>query len=164
MLPFFIPSIFTMKILEPNDPLQYSCLENPRDGGTWWAAVYGVAESDTTEETQQQLALKQLQFYKLNSITKILSISGVPFFSARQWYAIWPPLVFQDKLEGTQASDISENILEIKRSRFECLAIWLSPSNHTSVLTILTYLPFPDFNYFSSSCLLFIKKKNNPQI
>ena len=29
------------------NPLQYSCLENPRDGGTWWAAVYGVAESQT---------------------------------------------------------------------------------------------------------------------
>ena len=25
------------------NPLQCSCLENPRDGGTWWAAVYGVA-------------------------------------------------------------------------------------------------------------------------
>ena len=25
--------------------LQYSCLENPRDGGDWWAAVHGVAES-----------------------------------------------------------------------------------------------------------------------
>ena len=24
-------------------PLQCSCLENPRDGGAWWAAVYGVA-------------------------------------------------------------------------------------------------------------------------
>ena len=28
-------------------PLQYSCLENPRDGGAWWAAVYGVAQSQT---------------------------------------------------------------------------------------------------------------------
>ena len=28
-------------------PLQYSCLENPRDGGGWWAAVYGVAQSQT---------------------------------------------------------------------------------------------------------------------
>ena len=32
-------------------PLQCSCLENPRDGGASWAAVYGVAESDTTEVT-----------------------------------------------------------------------------------------------------------------
>ena len=28
-------------------PLQYSCLENPMDGGTWWAAVRGVAKSRT---------------------------------------------------------------------------------------------------------------------
>ena len=28
-------------------PLQYSCLENPRDGGAWWAAVCGVAQSRT---------------------------------------------------------------------------------------------------------------------
>ena len=33
------------------NPLQYSCLENPRDGRAWWAAVYGVAELDTTEAT-----------------------------------------------------------------------------------------------------------------
>ena len=26
-------------------PLQYSCLENPREGGGWWSAVYGVAQS-----------------------------------------------------------------------------------------------------------------------
>ena len=29
------------------NPLQHSCLENPRDGGAWWAAVYGVAQSRT---------------------------------------------------------------------------------------------------------------------
>ena len=29
------------------NPLQYSCLENPRDGGAWWAAIYGVAQSRT---------------------------------------------------------------------------------------------------------------------
>ena len=28
-------------------PLQCSCLENPRDRGAWWAAVYGVAQSQT---------------------------------------------------------------------------------------------------------------------
>ena len=34
------------------NPLQCSCLENPRDGGAWWAAVCGVAQS--------QIQLKQL--------------------------------------------------------------------------------------------------------
>ena len=35
-------------ILEGNgNPLQCSCLENPRHGGAWWAAVYGVAQSRT---------------------------------------------------------------------------------------------------------------------
>ena len=34
------------------NPLQCSCLENPRDGRAWWAAVYGVAQS--------QIQLKRL--------------------------------------------------------------------------------------------------------
>ena len=29
------------------NPLQCSCLKNPRDGGAWWAAVYGVTQSRT---------------------------------------------------------------------------------------------------------------------
>ena len=32
---------------ENGTPLQCSCLENPRDGGAWWAAIYGVAQSRT---------------------------------------------------------------------------------------------------------------------
>ena len=30
-------------------PLQYSCLENSKDRGAWWATDYGVTESDTAE-------------------------------------------------------------------------------------------------------------------
>ena len=33
------------------NPPQYSCLDNPRDRGAWWAAIYGVTELDTTEVT-----------------------------------------------------------------------------------------------------------------
>ena len=32
-------------------PTPVFCLENPRGGGAWWAAVYGVAQLDTTEVT-----------------------------------------------------------------------------------------------------------------
>ena len=44
------PSCNSNKILKSvaflnGNPLQYSCLENPMDGGTWWAAVHGVAMS-----------------------------------------------------------------------------------------------------------------------
>ena len=35
----------------PGNPLQYSCLENPIDGGVWQATVHRVAELDTTEVT-----------------------------------------------------------------------------------------------------------------
>ena len=42
-------SLFSLSCIgEGNiNPLQRSCLENPRDGGAWWAAVYGVAQSRT---------------------------------------------------------------------------------------------------------------------
>ena len=43
------------------NPLQYSCLVNPRDGGAWWAAIYGVAQSRTR--------LKQLSSSLLHSPT-----------------------------------------------------------------------------------------------
>ena len=33
--------------IKNGNPLQCSCLENPRDGEAWWAAVYGVAQSQT---------------------------------------------------------------------------------------------------------------------
>ena len=42
------PVLISKLIGEGNgNPLQCSCLENPRDRGAWWAAVYGVARSQT---------------------------------------------------------------------------------------------------------------------
>ena len=58
----FIPQMFIEHLLflalfealctgEGNgNPLQCSCLENPRDGGAWWAAAYGVTQSQTRQK------------------------------------------------------------------------------------------------------------------
>ena len=43
---------FSLSCIEEGngDPLYCSCLENPRNGGAWWAAVYGVAQSQTQQK------------------------------------------------------------------------------------------------------------------
>ena len=50
------------------NPLQCSCLENPSDGGAWWAAVYGVAQSRTRLE-------------RLSSSSKIYYCMGITDFN-----------------------------------------------------------------------------------
>ena len=49
-----------------SNPLQCSCLENPRDRGAWWAAIYGVAQSRTR--------LKQLSSSSSNGHASFISI------------------------------------------------------------------------------------------
>ena len=44
------------------NPLQCSCLENPRDGGAWWAAVYGVTQSLTRVLNRPALEAAQWGF------------------------------------------------------------------------------------------------------
>ena len=53
---------FSLSCIEGNgNSLQCSCLEDPKDGGAWWAAVclWGHTESDMTEATQQQQQQQQ---------------------------------------------------------------------------------------------------------
>ena len=58
------------------NPLQCSCLENPRDGGAWWAAVYGVAQSRTQ--------LKRLS----SSSSGLFLVSPRTISFSRRWW-VW---------------------------------------------------------------------------
>ena len=64
--------------------LQYSCLENPRDGGAWWAAVYGVIQSQTW---LKQLSSSSGLVHMCKCNTKRLLQS--PYFSSNQ--DVWIP-------------------------------------------------------------------------
>ena len=46
------------------NPLQCSCLENPRDGGAWWATVYGVAQSRTWLNRLRSNSSTQTQYLR----------------------------------------------------------------------------------------------------
>ena len=67
------------------NPLQCSCLGNPRDGGAWWAAVYGVAQSRTR--------LKRLS--SSSSSSRHISFIFVFFFFFWPYHMTREILVFQ---------------------------------------------------------------------
>ena len=76
------------------NPLQCSCLENPRDRGAWWAAVYGVAQSRT-------------QLKRLSSSSSIIeklciNLSSLIFFNT----TIFPTLCYDYDGDAVKFCDI----------------------------------------------------------
>ena len=81
---------------EANDnPLQYSCLENPRDGRAWWAAIYGVAQSWTwlkrlsSSSSSREVRAKEYKRYmiSINRCTESLTYR-ITLFQIMRWTAI----------------------------------------------------------------------------
>ena len=56
------------------NPLQCSCLENPRDGGAWWATIYGVAQSQT-----------RLKWLSKPSLESLSGVEPCTFLSMVHW-------------------------------------------------------------------------------
>ena len=48
------------------NPLQCSCLENPREGGAWWAAIYGVAQSPTRLSSSSSWIIEKTREFQKN--------------------------------------------------------------------------------------------------
>ena len=100
------------------NPLQYSCLESPRDGGAWWAAIYGVAQSQTRLKWLSSLAAAYQKPIAKNeslygSSTRIyLQIGGIEFkvrkyiyiFKAN-WFLTRVPRSFNRKIMVFSAKD-----------------------------------------------------------
>ena len=91
------------------NPLQCSCLENPRDGGAWWAALYGVAQSRT-----------QLKWLSSSSSSHMVMLSlPAPF-----------PLFPSDQFGGKQKEGGLCFLCEFKRWLLTTLALatdaWMS--------------------------------------
>ena len=74
-------------------PLQYSCLENPMDGGAWWAAVHGVAKSQTR--------LSDFTFtFHFHALEKEMAThSSVPRDGGAWWAAIYGVAPSQTRLK-----------------------------------------------------------------
>ena len=54
------------------NPLQYSCLENPRDGGAWWAAISGVTQSRILRKRLSSSSSQLFYVYKYRTHTKAM--------------------------------------------------------------------------------------------
>ena len=74
------------------NPLQCSCLENPRDGGAWWAAVYGVAQSRT-------------QLKQLSSSSSSVAAANVDL-ELTHWDEILSPSAFVEGSPGSRGSGL----------------------------------------------------------
>ena len=69
------------------NPLQCSCLENPRDWGAWWAAAYGVAQSRTWLKWLSSSSSEVVEAFVVETIYvlhcyKITEYMGLPWWSS----------------------------------------------------------------------------------
>ena len=101
-------------------PLQCSCLENPRDGGAWWAAVYAVAQSQTQ--------LKRLSSSSRDLFKKIRDTKGT-------FHAKMGLIKDRNGVALTEAEDIKNRWQEYTEELYK--KDLHDPDNHDGVITHL---------------------------
>ena len=112
---------FSLSCIEEGNgnPLQCSCLENPRDGGAWWAAVYGVEQS--------RIRLKWL------SIASPLLLKSLP----KEFYALCTDRLCVCVSETVKKPHAQWKIMPLlnKLSRAWYKAVWSCSSVYTGSLS-----------------------------
>ena len=138
------------------NPLQCSCLENPRDGGAWWAVVYGVAQSRTR--------LKRLSSSN-SKHTEINCLSRCPI---KEWYLYlsdFPKVLFDFHLSNTYLlipvlplflpSSLSLHVFLPILLPFSTFIIW----NRLKMLMLYVYIYLVTSYYWLDNCLAIIWNK-----
>ena len=124
------------------NPLQYSCLENPMDGGAWWATVRGVAKSQTrlSHFTHFTLPKRKWKWKLLSSVQSPsrVSLPVTPWTAARQ---------------ASLSITNSQNLLKLVSIKS------VMPSNHLILCRPLLLQPstFPSIRVFSNESVLRIR-------
>ena len=97
--------LFVNFLMINGNPLQCSCLENPRDGGAWWAAIYGVAQSRT-------------RLKRLSSSSRLMRYSdGWKVEMSSYKWTIYPFLPDKIGIKFIYHLFITEKMLNIKRGQ-----------------------------------------------
>ena len=99
------------------NPLQCSCLENPRDGGAWWAAIYGVAQDRTR--------------LKLFGGSSSMSIELV---MPSNHLILCLPLLLSPSIFPSIRVFTNESVLRIRWPKYWSFSFSISPSNENSGL------------------------------
>ena len=140
-------------------PLQYSCLENPMDGGAWWTAIYGVTQSQTRltrlSSSSSMLVITFLPRSKWSCSVDLLPKSKRLLIS---WLQSPSAVILEPrKIKSATVSTVSPSIChEVMGQDTMILVFWMLNFKPTFLLSSFTFIK----RLFRSSSLSAIRVQN----